>query len=86
MDRHKIASIVNGFETENEFGFNKKEIKKVLNLFNNYFINFDKYKNALNGITCMLNDDGEIIIYHCDIITAICCGIENRTIKPSEWD
>jgi hypothetical protein len=37
------------------------------------------------GITCMMINN-QMVIYHCDIHTAIMCGIENRDMKPSEFD
>ena len=48
-------------------------------------INIDKFNSALRGITCMMIND-EIVIYHCDIDKALCCGIENRNLSSWEWD
>lgn len=46
----------------------------------------DKYNNAMFGNTYMLSDEGKTITYHCDIITALLCGIEDRDIHLWEWD
>jgi len=78
-----IEIIVNTFPIKSEFGFTTKEQEKLLKLFPN--INKEKYDNALMGITCMMIDN-QIIVYHCDIITALKCGTQNRNIKHYEWD
>ena len=79
----KIKDFINNYKTKYEFGFIEKEIQEVLKLYTN--INEDKFYNALDNITCMILDD-EIITYHCDIINALNCGIENRDININEFD
>jgi len=79
-----LFDLVYDYKTKSEFGFNSDEQKEILKNFPN--INKDKYSNALNGITCMMNEEKQFIIYHCDILTALHCGLENRDIKVSEWD
>lgn len=74
---------VRNYETNSPYGFNNKEQKEVLKHFPN--INMKKYNNALMGCTCMSDETG-LIMYHCDIVKAIQCGIENRELRVSEWD
>lgn len=79
-----LEKIVYEYPTESKYGFTEKEIKELLKQFPK--INMDKYYDAMMGNTCMLSDKKEIINYHCDVYTAISCGIENRGIKSHEWD
>ena len=46
----------------------------------------DKFNNATKGNTCMCNEEDGLIQYHCDIYTAIICGLENREINSLEFD
>ena len=77
-------SFIENFKTQNKFGFNSKEIEEVLKHYPN--INMEKYENALRGNTCMMDEEHGLIIYHCDLIKAIQCGIENRELHYHEWD
>lgn len=80
----KLYNLVYTWPTKSEYGFIASEQKELLKQFPD--INMDKYEDALNGITCMMDDKGGFIIYHCDILTALHCGIENRDIYAHEWD
>ena len=79
----KIREKVYNFKTKNKEGFVQSEINTLLKDYPN--INIDKFNSALRGITCMMIND-EIVIYHCDIDKALCCGIENRNLSSWEWD
>lgn len=79
----EIRKIVMEFPTDSEWGFTDWEIEKLLEQFPG--INKDKFDSALGGITCM-TVDGKPRIYHCDIITALRCGLENRNIRGIEFD
>ncbi len=79
-----IKDEIYSFPTESKYGFNPKEIKDFLANYPN--INMDKFNNAMFGNTCMINERDEIITYHCDILKAIICGIENRELTIEEWD
>jgi hypothetical protein len=79
----ELRELVYNYSTKNEYGFNDEEQKKLLEQFPD--VNMDKYNNALMGITCMMEND-KFIIYHCDIFTALVCGIENRNQTITEWD
>ena len=48
-------------------------------------VNGEKYDEAMWGNTCGMWD-GKFVIYHCDVLKAIQCGIENRDLKLEEWD
>ena len=78
-----IDCLVYSYPTKYREGFIWEEQKELLTLFPN--INQDKYWDAMRGNTCMMRD-GHIITYHCDVVTALHCGIENRDITLAEWD
>jgi mannose-6-phosphate isomerase class I len=78
-----IEELVNNYPTKHKEGFVKEEIEELLKQFPD--IHKDKFDDALCGITCMVIN-GELVIYHCDIIHALYCGLENRDLKISEWD
>jgi hypothetical protein len=72
------------YEAESEYGLTQKEIVVVLKDYPE--CNMEKYNDAMFGNTCMVNDDKEIINYHCDVYSAILCGVENRDQTLQEWD
>ena len=74
---------VYNFPTKYEQGFIQSEIEKILE--DSPEINMDKFNDALRGNTFMVID-GNIITYHCDILHALRCGLENRDLKWWEWD
>lgn len=82
-----IAKVVNEYETEHAFGFNHEELTKVTEYLKSVSKtwNEDKFNNALSGITCMSGTKG-IVIYPCDVITAISCATEDREMYEHEWD
>lgn len=79
------ADVAHTYPTKNAIGFNGKELEKLLSYYSDK-VNEDKFFDALKGNTCMLNEDGDVIMYHCDVSTAMKCGIENRDITFEEWD
>ena len=79
----KLEKLVYEYPTKYPEGFIWEEQKKLLLLFPK--INQDKYWEAMRGNTCIMRD-GHIVSYHCDILTALHCGIENRDITEAEWD
>jgi len=80
-----LRKIVYEYPTENEMGFNKKEKEDLLTRFPK--IDMNKFNDALMGITCFYDEEKkEVIIYPCDILTALSCGIENREMKWYEFD
>lgn len=78
-----IKERVYNYKTKHEQGFVDSEIKELLKLYPD--INMDKFDDALTGITCMVIDN-EVVVYHSDILTALRCGVENREMRPSEFD
>ena len=84
MTRKEVAKIVHDFPIKEEIGFTSIEQTFLLM---KYFegINLERYYNAMLGNTCALIDN-QTRTYHCDIITAIMCGLEDRDVLPHEWD
>tara|TARA_R110001592_G_scaffold58417_1_gene176947 strand:- start:315 stop:572 length:258 start_codon:yes stop_codon:yes gene_type:complete len=78
-----LEGLVNNFPTKHKEGFTIPEIDKLIQLFPN--IEISKFDDALLGNTIMVRN-GDHINYHCDILTALKCGVENRTINLKEWD
>jgi hypothetical protein len=79
----QLEKLVYNYKTRNEAGFTAAEEKELLKQFPN--ISMDKYYDAMRGNTCMMGEGG-IITYHCDILKALICGLENRELTLSEWD
>lgn len=78
-----IADYVYEYPVKSKWGFNPDELKAIVSEFPD--INMDKFNLAMMGNTCMLEED-KIIIYPCDVVTALRCGIENRDVRFSEFD
>lgn len=86
----EIEKIVNSYKRKHNFGFTNSEINDLIKICTkNYKISFnrEKYRDAMNGITCMRDEKTkEFIIYPRDVINGITCGIENRNLNIFEWD
>ena len=89
VDLHKL---VYEYPTKHKEGFLPDELKAIVTRFQrtdieNKFpkMNRKKFNDALTGITCVIMED-QIVIYHCDVLKALKCGIEDRNIKFEEWD
>jgi len=80
-----IDYVVYHTKTKYEKGFLADEHKKLLRRFPTKYMNMDKYYEALHGITGIMTIDGGLI-YHCDIIKALNCGIEDRNLTLAEFD
>lgn len=78
-----IKDVIYNYPTKNEHGFTTEEIKKLLKLFGG--ISVRKFNKKLGIHTAMLID-GEIITYHCDVLMAIRCCLENREQTFAEFD
>ena len=83
IQMESIRKRVYEFKTKNKEGFVQSEIDVLLKEYPN--INMDKFDSALMGITCM-QINNELVIYHCDIESALRCGIENRNLRSWEFD
>ena len=80
---HYIEPVFNKFETKHKEGFTQSEMEELLKKFPK--INMDKFNGAMFGNTCMTIDE-EMITYHCDVRSALYCGVENRDQRIGEWD
>jgi hypothetical protein len=78
-----IEQKVLNYKTKHEEGFMDSEVEELLKEFPE--INMEMFNEALWGNTCMVIDE-KIINYHCDIIKALRCGVENRKLRFEEWD
>jgi len=79
-----LEEVVYNYPTKHKAGFIDIEIKELLDLFEN--LNMDKWNSAMMGNTCMMDEAGAIITYHCDVLTALKCTLENRDQTIEEWD
>jgi len=80
-----LQKLVYEWPTKYKEGFISTEIDELLAMFKNDNLNMDKWDNAMMGNTCMMAEDG-IISYHCDVLTALRCALENRDMYSYEWD
>lgn len=78
-----LEGYVNEYPTKNEWGFDPNELKAIVAEFPD--INMEKFNLALTGITSIVQE-GEIIVYRCDVVVALRAGIEDRDIRLSELD
>jgi hypothetical protein len=74
---------VYNFKTKNKEGFVQSEIDALIK--EHIGINMKRFNDAMMGNTCLMRD-GELVIYHCDVLTALRCGLENRDMHPYEFD
>ena len=81
----KLYDLVYNYPTKHKEGFIQTEQEELIKQFPD--INMDKYNNAMMGNTCMMDKEtGGFIIYHCDVLTALRCGLENRDMYAWECD
>lgn len=80
----RIYSFIYDYPTKHKMGFIEPEIEHVLSKFPD--INMQKYNDAMMGNTCGMDKEDGLIIYHCDLLSAIHCGVEVRDLRFSEWD
>ena len=78
----KLQKKIFNYKTKYVEGFIQSEIEHLLEELN---INERKFKKALGVNTCMMRD-GDIIVYHTDILKGVVCAIENREQNSLEWD
>ena len=83
-EKNLLYERVYSYKSKSEHGLIEAEVQDVLKDYPD--CNMEKYNSAMNGNTCMVNDDKEIINYHCDVYSAILCGVENRDQMLREWD
>jgi hypothetical protein len=80
----KLEDLVYNYPTKNKEGFINEEQQVLIAMFPE--MNMDKYWGAQNHITCMMDENGKFIIYHCDVLLSLRCGLENRDVTIAEWD
>lgn len=71
------------FKTKYSQGFLKTEIKTLIKEFKG--VTLKKMNEKLGGITVGSSPDG-YLIYHCDVLTALHCILENRDMYQHEFD
>jgi hypothetical protein len=79
----ELENLVYNYKTKHEQGFIWSEQQELLKQFPD--INMDKYFDVQKGITCQMSTDG-LVIYHCDVLLSLICGLENREQTAEEWD
>ena len=77
-----IKELIEEYPTKNKEGFIHSEIMEIII---KYGIPSDTFFDALGVNTCMMID-GDMVTYHCDIMTALYCVVEGREKHPWEWD
>ncbi len=80
-----LEKIVYEYPTKNKEGFIEEEMDALLSRFPKDQLNMDKWYGAMMGNTCMMRD-GKFINYHCDVLLALKCALENREPTIFEWD
>lgn len=78
-----LEELVYGFDTTYKEGFTHADYERLLQVFPK--INMERFDDALSGITCVVQD-GQVVIYHCDILLALKLGTQDRNMKSYEWD
>lgn len=73
------------YPTKYKEGFIKGEIEKLLEEYPQVKDKMYRFNRAMMGNTCMVRND-EIISYHCDVLTALRCALEDRGLKTYEFD
>lgn len=84
MDNLKLQDKVYNYPTKHKEGFIQDEIDTLLKDYPN--IDMDKFNDAMMGNTCIFSEEDGFIIYHCDVLTALRCGIEKRGMRQYEFD
>ena len=86
MKLEHIEDLVNNWPTKYKEGFTNLEITNIVNTIkvDNDF-SHEKFDNAMMGNTCMVRE-GQAVMYDCDVIKGIQCGIEDRNLNVLEWD
>lgn len=83
--KDKLEEKIYTYPTKHKEGFTDEEVKKFLKEYPEVKDKMYRFNRAMIGNTCMIKD-GEIINYHCDILTALRCTLEDRELKPYEFD
>lgn len=68
-----VHDLVYNFPTKHNMGFSRQEIEDLLTNFPN--IDREVFENSLRGVTGVIDELGEIVVYHVNIERAIINGI-----------
>ena len=82
-----LEEFVYEYKTYHEHGFIQEEIEEIIKLFPKF--NMKKFDDAMMGNTCMMtayNGQKRFVNYHCDVLSGLRCGIEDRDLYFNEWD
>lgn len=82
LKKNSPEYIVEHFPTKHKEGFTSKEI---ITFIEEHKLNQELFFEKLGINTGMLKE-GECLTYHCDILTAFKCILENREKTIYEWD
>jgi hypothetical protein len=80
----KLDDKIYNYPTKNKMGFLMVEVEQLLSEFPD--CNRDKFDNTLRGLTCVADENKNAVIYHCDILKALICGLENRNLRSYDFD
>tara|TARA_B110000259_G_scaffold181223_1_gene222935 strand:- start:7742 stop:8002 length:261 start_codon:yes stop_codon:yes gene_type:complete len=80
---NKLKDKVYNFKTKHKIGFVKEETEALLKDYPQ--VNMDRFQESTDGNSVQVIDD-KIVEYHCDILLALVCGLENRGPNIDEWD
>lgn len=83
LDIENLTNYVYDYPTKYPMGFTDKEVKEIASKFPR--MNKEKFDDALMCITCT-SVDNETVIFHCDIETALRCGLQDRGMTQTEFD
>ena len=83
----EIYDFIYNYPTNQKSGFLPDEIDFVLRKYKDLYPHFDmdKWDDSMMGNTCGMYK-GKFVIYHCDILHGLYCGIEGRGMTIDEWD
>lgn len=85
LKKEDLEQLVYSWPTKYKEGFLAEEEKELLSKFKSEQLNMNKWDSAMIGNTCMMKPEG-IITYHCDVLTALKCALEDRDMYWYEWD
>ncbi len=78
-----LYNFIYQYPTKYKQGFIDEELESIIKQFKKF--NRKKFDDAMIGNTCAMQDN-KLVMYHCDVFAALSCGIENRNLRPGEWD
>jgi len=79
-----LYKLVYNYKTKHKIGFLDYEQDELIKMFPD--IDMKKYNDAMMCNTCEKHEKDGFIMYHCDVLTALRCGIEKRDMNLFEFD